>query len=30
MNFKYTSLDRSIPIQVQDLAELILEAAKEA
>jgi len=28
MNFKYTALDRSIPIEVVDLAELVLHAAK--
>ncbi|RLF14797.1 MAG: hypothetical protein DRJ97_05565 [Thermoprotei archaeon] len=30
MNFKYTSIDRSIPIEVVDLAELTLEAARRA
>lgn len=28
MNFKYTSIDRSIPIEVQDLAELVLQVAE--
>jgi len=30
MNFKYTLLDRSLPIEVQDLAEVALQAARRA
>ncbi|MCX8204867.1 MAG: (Fe-S)-binding protein [Candidatus Nezhaarchaeota archaeon] len=28
MNFRYTSIDRSIPIEVQDLVEIVLQAAE--
>ena len=30
MNFKYTSIDRSIPVEVVDLSELVLSSARKA